>query len=804
MKEVFVRSLSSPSSGFVWKGSKFYVFLALFISFFPLANGQIPSRSTPRALVKEIDVRGNRAIQDDAVKGLLDIQIGDELDAASLKEDLKNVFDSGYFKDISVDKEQVDGGVKLIVNVVEKPSVGEIAFVGFEAVTSSSVQDKISVKKYTILDEKKINSDLRLIEQQYVEKGYYLARANYKVESLSSGEVKLIYQVVENNPITVAHVNLLGNAYFSDHELKSGMATREKRWTSWFSNAGTFKDEFVTRDKEYLAYIYRDNGFAEANVSAPSSQLDHSRQSVDVTYYVEEGERFKVTKISFSGDVLFTPEQFDEKMQVKSGNWFRISQFQNDLKILQDMYGDEGYAFVDVLPKTTANREKQTMELEFTFKKGEKAYFRNIVIEGNSKSRDNVIRRALRVVEGERFHATRLEKSKVNIERTGFFQEVTIQREPDVPNRSVDLKIKVKEKTTGTLSASLGASPKDKKVDFFAQANYSEANLLGKGWSSGISGQLEPNGSYTISVSATEPSLRDGPWSLGLSGSYRREVIDKTDYRPKSQARARTVGVTLGRELFVEDLRASLGYEHERETRSLLQRFEKLFVPEGDTESLIQTLSYDKTDNYLQPSEGYYTRLRHTLGTRIFDYGSLGGDHYFGRWDFQATLYVPVVFFQDYRTNFRFSFEPSYVYPVFGKPVPYWKRLKLGNTWTMKAYKDEPITPKVPLIISPSRDEVVLEEKGGNKRFYGSAEYFFPLIQEANLRMVTFYEAGSVLDDNESFKWKNVYHDVGFGFRWQTPIAPFRFDWAWPLSRGRLGESVFVFTFGNDDISSQN
>ncbi len=665
------------------------------------------------------------------------------------------------------------------------------------------------MKKFTILDERKITSDLRTIEQMYVEKGYYLARASHTVEATETGEVNLVYQVIENNPVWVSHVNLIGNAHFGDVELKTNMATREKRWSSWLTNAGAFKDEFINRDKEFLSYIYRDNGFAEANISTPQSRLDIGRQTVDVSFNIEEGERFQVGSVKVSGDLLlneageklYNEQQLVDKFQMKSGKWFRVSQFQYDLRTLTDLYGDHGYAFADILPKTAANRESKKIDIEFVITKGEKVYFRNIVIEGNAKTRDNVIRRKIKVAEGDLFHATRLEKSKASIERLGYFQEVQILREPDVRSNRMDLRIKVKEKSTGTLSASLGASPSSdtRSINFFAQGSYSEANLLGKGWNAGLSANFNPTGSYSLNINLTEPSLNDGPWSMTGFGSYEYELSQPIPFEPERFSKVLRVGLNVGREIF-EDLRVSGGYSVERVIRNDVTPIGKLFTKQGVTEKFTQSISYDKTDSFLMPTSGFSFSASNALAMKVF-----GGNNQFGLAEMSVNYYVPLMIGEEFKTNFRFALEPSMVYPINGQTIPYWERLSLGTLYNMKAYyQDENIIgPRIEVLNGPFSQTVNRILAGGNRRIYGAAEYFVPLIPEANLRLVSFAETGTVLDEHESLELGNFKHDVGFGLRWQTPIAPFRFEWAWPVQKGgRLGTMEFIFSVGNDNVSS--
>lgn len=793
----------------LWPAVVLNCFVIVALAFAPQHSSAQASGDQQSQKIVEIRVQGGKAVQPDAILGLMDSKVGGPLNSTDVSEDVRSIFNSGYFRDVRIDAQVRPDGVVLTVVVDEKPSVREIKFVGFDAISSSSISEKLQVKKFTILDERKITADLRLIEQQYVEKGYYLARATYAVEAAETGEVTLVYQVIENNPVWVAHVNLLGNAHFGDNELKGNMATREKRWSSWLTSAGSFKDEFVNRDKEFLSYIYRDNGFAEANISTPQSRLDVGRQTVDVSFNIEEGERFQIGSVKVSGDLLqkdngesaYSEQELVEKFQMKTGKWFRISQFQADLRMLTDLYGDHGYAFADILPKTAANRESKKIDVEFVITKGEKVYFRNIVVEGNAKTRDNVIRRNIKVAEGELFHATRLEKSKSAIERLGYFQEVQLIREPDVRNNRMDLRIKVKEKSTGTLSASLGASPSSdtRTINFFAQGSYSEANLLGKGWNAGLSANFNPTGSYSLNMNLTEPSLNDGPWSVTGFGAYDYELSQPIPFEPEKFSKILRFGLSVGREI-VEDLRVSGGYSVERVIRNDVTPIGKLFTKQGVTEKLTQSISFDKTDSYLMPTSGFSMSATNALALKIF-----GGDNQFGLAEMSLNYYVPLFIGEEFKTNFRFVLEPAMVYPVNGRPIPYWERLSLGTLYNMKAYyqEDKVIGPRLEVLNGPFAQNVNRIMAGGNRRVYGAAEYFVPLIPEANLRLVSFVESGIVLDEGETMKVDNFKHDVGFGLRWQTPIAPFRFEWAWPLEKGgRLGTMEFIFSVGNDNVSS--
>lgn len=754
--------------------------------------------------ISAIRVEGNHAVQSEAIVGLINSKVGAQLSPGDIRSDIRAIYRSGFFQDVRI--EQADGkdGIELVVVVVEKPIISEIQYEGFREVQSSSIGEKLSTKRYTIVDEKKLAGDVRTIEQMYVEKGYYLARVSYETRAQPNGEVALVFKVIENNPIVVGRISILGNTRFSDGELKNGMMLGEKRWGSFLNSTGIFRDEIVARDKEFIAYLYKDNGYIEADVSTPLSRLSLARQRVDISFNIEEGESYQIGKISFAGDLLFGEKDFRNKVALRDGALFRISQFQADVKTLTDLYNDEGYAFVDIVPETTTNRTARTVDIVWKITKGEKAYFRNITIEGNDNTRDNVIRRNIKVAEGERFHGTRIEKSREAIERLGFFQEVQIQRVPDAKNRVVDLRVKVKEKPTGSLNASIGASPSSGGVvNFVFQGAYSQANFLGKGWETSVTGNLTKNQASTnpnwgLDLRFVEPSINDSPWSLETYGKFDFEYTRPVKSEPERVSRRTRGGLSLGREI-VEDLRLNLGYSYERVQTDNINPVFSFLTEQGNTERFSQSVTYNKTNNYRMPTSGFYGSISNILAVKV-----LGGDYTFGKTDFSAVYYVPVNFSDEFQSNFRFAFEPGIVYPVGGVRVPVWERLKLGGQYNMRAYQrdSEVISPRRLMIDSPRALAPVSVVVGGTTRLYGAAEYFLPLIPEANLRLVTFAESGTILGANEDFAWKKLRYDVGMGIRWNTPIAPFRFEWAWQLEKRKLGKNDFVFTIGFDNAAA--
>ncbi|MES2614584.1 MAG: outer membrane protein assembly factor BamA, partial [Bdellovibrionota bacterium] len=564
----------------------------VFAQFIPQSTQSISEK------INKILIKGNQTVSTEAIVNCMSIKPEFILTSQAVSNDIKAIFATGYFQDVTINRTS-EG--EITVEVKEKPIINDISYIGFTTVSSTSLKDKIVTKKYSIVDEKKISQDLRTIEQAYVEKGYYLAKATYTLQEVHVGIVNIIFKITENSPISIRNVNVLGNEYFSDSELLNFMGTKAFSWLSFFNSSGLFKDEYTTIDQQNLTYFYRDNGFAEATVAAPTAILSKSKTDIDVSFYIEQGERYNVNKITLAGDIITTEEEIREKLILKEGDLYKISKFNTDFKALQIYYGDYGYAFAYVTPKFSFDRKNKTCDITYTITKGEKAYFRQIIIEGNLKTRDNVIRRAVKVSEGELFNATRIDKSKTNINKLGYFEnDVVLVQEKDQQNNAVDIRITTKEKSTGSLQASIGASPNTAGsggVTFFGSVQYQEKNLLGRAYGLGASLQLSPspqntsNFNYNIGLNFTNPSIYDGPWSFSINGNYSKQVQAITTSVAISDAYQTTKttsgGFVVGREI-LDNLRLLAGYNASQYDVDPSVPLTAKFYPSGRTDHLVE------------------------------------------------------------------------------------------------------------------------------------------------------------------------------------------------------------------------
>lgn len=742
--------------------------------------------------VVDIAVRGNAKVESDAIITILKTRKGGFFDPAIIKADIKSLFDLGYFSDVRIFKEEVPGGVKVLIQVAEKPAVVEIKFDGMKEVKTDDLKDKLQTKLFTILNDAAISADVRMIERQYTEKGFYLARITHTVEMKAANEAVLTFVVEEGGKLRVGDVSIIGNQYFSYGDLVDKLALRPITRSSSLSSAGIYQDDFLKRDLEFLSYWYRDSGFAEVKVAKPLTVMDGDRQFVRVTFQVEEGLQYKVGKIEFSGDTMFQPSELTESMALKPNELFRYSRFVKDIEYLGDKYGDLGYAYAYVNPKTNFNRDTKTVDINFEITKGEKVYFGTIEILGNTKTRDNVIRREMDVHDAELYSGTRLAESKKNINRLGFFEDVQIVKERGVDHADqLNLKLRVKEKPTGQLQAALGFSPGQNTSEgsFFGQGRYDEQNQSGYAWKTNLTARWNGGKNYSFEAGFTDPRVNDTEWLAGASASVKHEIrnpLEDVEIQEK-----RTGGsVFVGHKLF-EEVRGRLTYRAEQIKQNSDVYLVDRFKDSGLSSSAIFSLSRVDTNNYIDPNEGSEIELRQQFtGGRL-----LGGNQQFMESVFDASKFQPIDFSETFRTYFKIHATASYIYPFGDKEVPFLERYRLGGPNDLRGYDLWSLGPKFSVMKSPG-DPVTKLIKGGDKKVLGQIEYFVPLIPEAGIKALLFADAGRVFDDGDAMAFDGFHKDVGFGIRWITPIAPFRFEWAYPYENGKLGETKIIFYIG--------
>ena len=748
-------------------------------------------QNTKGVTIEKIVVKGNRKIEADAIRNKLNSKEGGAFSEDTVRQDIQDLFGLGYFYNIEVDRSEGGPKTTLTYTVTEKPSIVEIAFKGNDEIEESELKETAGLKAYEILNMAKIREATDKLQKLYEDKGYFLARINYKVEAGKDPDtVKLVFDIRENDKVQVKRITFIGNKKMASGKIKAHMLTKEGGFFSFLSGDGAYKQDAFDRDVQMINFLYWSEGFVQVKIDRPQVYVTPDKKAIYIAIRIEEGEQFKVGTVDFTGDLLFSRSELFESTKIQDQDLFRYQILQEDLKALQAKYGDLGYAYANPIPRTRVREADREVDITFEIEKGYKVYFGQFNMIGDSKTRDKVIRREMRIVEGELYNETRKRESLENIKRLGFFEEVNFNsKTPKGRNDVMDIDVVVKERNTGTIQVGAGYSNFNGFV-FNGQVN--QINFMGRGQKLGISIDLSKVQSL-YKASFTEPYFMDTKWSVG--GDIYRSQRVLVDYNE-----TKTGGnVRLGHPL-APYLEGYIRYKLDRTQIDLPEDGDRaLFPPEtanGTTSSIMVTLEYDKRDDRFSPSKGVFT-------SASLEYAGLGGNLSYTK-GFATARYFKKLFWDVvWRNNLTYGFIRS---NKPGQDPPFNELFLLGGANSLRGYEWFSIgrrkfsqvyyTKLVNQIPPPSPESAfnqAMRPYGGTQQLYYQLEFQFPLVSEAGIKGVVFYDIGAAED---TLTPEDFRQDVGFGIRWFSPIGPLRFEWGFPLKREeKYGEGPMNFEF---------
>jgi len=749
-----------------------------------VADGQV---------VAAIEVTGLVRVDRTSVRSKIYTQIGRPLNRARLSEDVKRIYRMGFFEQVEVGEHpHADGGIALTFHVTERPTVAKIVYdVSGDSVDLDDIKGVVDVRRFSVLDETKLQQNLDKIKELFVDEGHFLATARYTLAPAKNNTVVVTFHVAEGEKVAVRAIHIVGNKALSEDEIKGVLATREGGYFSFLTKSGQFKREHFEQDLQRIQLLYLTKGFIQVQVSDPVVTLSPDKRWMSITIRVDEGPQYRIGTLDVEmADVIgedgqphpdewIVPrERLLDRITLRQGDVFDYQQLQKDVQALGDAFRDRGYANTTVTYDHKVHPEERVVDFVFKVQKGELVYFRRIVVRGNRTTRDKVIRREMKVDEGDLYSARGIHRSKRRVGVLGFFEKVDIHPQPtDRPDR-MDLVVDVKEKQTGTFQVGAGFSSLE---SFILTAQISKDNFLGRGQT--LSAQMTLSGIRQLfSLSFFEPYFLDTRWTFAFDlFNFQEDFVDFT--------RSRTGGnMTWGYRL-TDDLSLSLTYTLEgvdaalRSTDIDIKRLRQ----SGRTSSLRGTVSYDTRNNRLFPSTGQYTTLS---VEHAADW--LGSENLFTRFIGRTRWYFPMWWDMVLKFNATFGIIAS----GDGQPVPLFENFFVGGIFTVRGFNRNSIGPRLGIASVPDGSLGYLNT-GGDKEFIFNTELEIPLFPEVGIRGVLFFDAGNAwgLDQNIDYHLRT---SVGFGFRWQSPVGPLRFEWGLPLAP-RPGEKplVFEFTIGN-------
>lgn len=744
-------------------------------------------------VIKKIEVVGNRKIEKDAILTKITSVVGETYSPQHIREDVEALFKLGFFNDIEVDRQAVGQDVTLTYKVLEKPSIVEIAYEGNSEVKAEDIADATGIKAYQLLNMAKVKEAVEKVQKLYEDKGFFLAKVDAEVQVVKADEtVRLVFKVSESDKVKVKKITFLGNKHLPDGQLKSKMLTQEGGFFSGLSGSGQYKQEMFDRDVQILRFLYWNQGYVQAKVDRPQVTVTPDKKNIYISIRVEEGDQYEVGDVDFAGDILFPKAELSEAIKIDDNGVFAYDVLQKDISELTAKYGDLGYAYANVIPRTAFNPKDRKVSLIFEFDKGSKVYFGKISMVGNSKTRDKVIRRELKIHEGELYHETRRRQSLENIQRLGYFEEVNFKTSIDPErNEIMNVDIAVKERNTGQIQLGAGYGTSQ---GFTLQGSVNQANFLGKGQNLGASLNVSNTGSY-YSLSFTEPYFNDTLWSVGTD-LYQSANTARVDYDENHKGGALRFGHPLA-----EYTRGFIRYKYDDTTLETKYDSkgavtdEDLFplkTASGVTSSLTGTLEYDTRNDRQMPTRGIYS-------SASYEYAGLGGDLKYTRMTGSFRFYKNVIWDLVWRNNLQYARIDS----LEGDEVPFSELYLLGGPYSLRGFR----TYRVGKMKFSNKIYQELKTAGASEadararamRFFGGTqqgmyqtELQFPLVKEAGIMGAAFFDAGAA---NDTLSESDFFMDVGFGIRWYSPIGVLRFEWGFPLNRDPVYQDATVFEF---------
>jgi len=736
--------------------------------------------------VEQIQVQGLKRIEKDAVLAKLGTQLGSLVNQDRVSADIRALFAMGYFNQISVTGEILpSGGVRLVYSLKERPVIAKVEFEGNEKLSTTDLKEVIKVKDWSILDVNQVREDVALIQKRYEEKGYYLAKVSYEITSTGPDEVSLTYKINDFDKVQIKKITFLNNKKFSDEVLKSQLGeTREGGAFSSISGTGNFKDSAFKQDLQRLLYWYLERGYIKFRYEAPVITVSDDKKWLYISIYVDEGEQYQVGSTEFSGDLLFTSEELRQSLVQKSGDIFSISKRNQEIQNLTEKYQDLGYAFVNVIPKMSVHDDTKRVDFDYSFEKGSLVHFGEINILGNAKTYDKVIRRELKVREGELYSGTKLRLSRENVERLGFFSpgEVVFNtKTPKGKSDVVDLDITVKERSTGTVTVGAGWGSAN---GFFLTTQISEINLFGRGQSLNLAGQYAPGSpQQSLNLGFNDPYAFDTLWSAGFDFYYLKIPIPNAytlqkkgfDIRLGHPIMDYTYGYTTYKFERLDDLQVtSIGTALSGDVFNRINQADSGFLS-----SLTLSLIRDLRNNRFETTAGNYQSLSLELA-------GWPGDMTYYKWDVNNRFYFKILGDLVFRQNF----EVGQIVQYGTRQLPPAQKFYMGGPNDMRGFPFFGLGPQT----TTGDPSYPLRPIGGTFKTLAMFELEYPLLKEAGIKTVVFFDVGNTWDHFQSGFLGDLRTDVGFGIRWFSPIGPLRLEWGYPLNR-LPGESSSQFNF---------
>jgi outer membrane protein insertion porin family len=731
-------------------------------------------------VVRDIRVEGIQRIEAGTVFSYLPVKVGETVTDEKAAAAIKALFATGFFKDVRL---EVQRDV-LIVVVEERPAVSQIDFIGNKEFDKEALRKglrEIGLAEGRSLDKALLDQAEQEIKRQYLAHGRYGASVVTTVTPLEHNRVGVSFSINEGDVTKIRQINIIGNKVFKEKDLLQLFVLQTPGWMTWYTKNDQYSKQKLSGDLESLRSYYLNNGYLEFDINSTQVSITPDKKDIYITISLTEGEKYTVSEVKIGGETLLPQAELQRLVQLKSGDTFSREKLTESTKKITDRLGNEGYAFANANAVPELDKSAKRVALTIMIDPGRRVYVRRINIAGNTRSRDEVIRREMRQLEGAYYDGAKIQKSKQRLDRLGYFSEVEVET-PAVPNTSdqVDVNFKVKQKATGAVMLGVGMSTTEKLV---LSGSVSQQNIFGSG--KHVSVQLNTSRvTRNIGLSYTDPYYTVDGVSRGFDVYDRHTnaaLLGLGYYTTTTVGGGVRYGVPL---TDIDNLGFGIGAENTKlgVDSSSPQRYQDFVSTFGSNNTTIPgTIGWirDQRDSALLPTKGSIMRASAEVGLP-------GGTIQYYKLTGQAQWYYPIS--RDYTLMLNGEFGEAN--GMGGKPLPFYKNLYAGGVTSVRGYNSYSLGP---------RDDLgaIL---GGNKRLVGNAEFLFPMPGtgvDRSMRLAAFLDGGQVFGAGQNVRLSELRYSTGLAFSWNSPMGPLRLSYGRPLN-SKPGDSVqhFQFQFG--------
>lgn len=742
--------------------------------------------------LEHIAIDGNHRVEDGAVMAVLRSRRGEILDEAKVDQDVRALFGMGFFSDVEADLDAAAG--RLTYRVSERPYIRELRIEGHDKLDKDELEPALKVRPNTIYDPEKVRRGVVDAKKLYDKKGYLDAVITPRTEDKGDNEIALVYDIEEKEVVRVQEIAFEGVQAFPHRRLKRYMQTGEEWFLSFFTGAGNLDREVLDTDLERLTAYYYDNGYIEVKIDEP--KVERKADGLHVTLKIEEGPQYSIGKVAIGGDQLADMTRAQESLSLEPEATFRSSKLRADITSLTEIYGDDGYGFVNINPETQIDPKSKTVDVTYTVSKGPIVHIDKVIISGNTKTRDKVVRREIELEEQRRFSGAKLRRSQLRLQRTGFFEDVNITTRKSDQEDQLDLVVDVKEGSTGTFSAGAGISSGE---SFLFNVRLQEINLFGRGQRLVLNadfGSLRRN----FSLDFTEPYFLDTEILAGVR-LFNWEFLFDDFTRGGTGGTLRflypltALGFQNAFGFSLEDSRIGIEYRLELAEISDVDEFTSPIIRAEQGESLTSSL----TPRFVRDTSNH--PFNPTAGS-IQDFGveiaGVGGDSQFVKAEALLRWYFPIWTSEDWGT-FVLSPGARGEYGIgYGDSVelPLFERFFPGGINSIRGFDILSLGP-INNRTDAAGNLIGRDRIGGSQQFISNNELIVPIVESLGLRGVVFFDAGNAFSAAQGFDIDEIRMSTGTGIRWMSPIGPLRIEFGFPLNAKKSDdEQMIMFSFG--------